>query len=72
MKHFDLPQHADARNDYALDLARRKRKQQRETVLAAILLALMVAITALYITQSTGDRAPAISPFSTSHVYIAH
>lgn len=72
MKHFDLPRYSDARNDYALDLVRRKRKEQRERVLAAILLTLMLTITAVYVTQFTSDSAPAISPFSTSHVYIAH
>ncbi len=71
MKHVTYPTTEGRPNAYAMDLERRRRQKQRETLLTGILLTAMTTLFLLYFMQCQSDPASSASHFSTSQVYVA-
>ncbi|RMD74320.1 MAG: hypothetical protein D6818_03370 [Bacteroidetes bacterium] len=71
MKHFDQPRFHDTPDAFAHDLLQRRKKQQRENLLSAVLFAFVVTMMVWYVAQYSTHHEPSVSQFSTSHVFVA-
>lgn len=70
MKHAIYPTTDGCSNAYAMDLERRRKQKQRETLITSILLTAMTTLFLLYFVQCRNHSVSSASHFSTSQVYV--